>query len=63
MRQYTLIQTAKLNDIDPQAWLADVSPRIADTPQPKLVDLLPWNWSGSGPPETRESALLGGNRE
>jgi transposase len=42
---YTLIQTAKLNDIDPQAWLADVLARIADTPQTKLAGLLPWNWA------------------
>jgi transposase len=41
---YTLIHTAKLNDIDPQAWLADVLKRIADTPQTRLADLLPWNW-------------------
>jgi len=41
---YTLIQTAKLNDIDPQAWLANVLARMADTPQTKLADLLPWNW-------------------
>ena len=34
---YTLIQTAKLNDIDPQAWLADVLGRIADTPQTRLT--------------------------
>lgn len=40
----TLIQTAKLNDVDPQAWLADVLARIADTPQGQLTDLLPWNW-------------------
>jgi transposase len=40
----TLIQTAKLNDIDPQAWLADVLARIAETPQGKLDQLLPWNW-------------------
>ena len=40
---YTLIQTAKLNDVDPQAWLADVLARIADTPQTKLAELLPWN--------------------
>ena len=40
---YTLIQTAKLNDADPQAWLADVLARIADTPQTKLAELLPWN--------------------
>ena len=41
---YTLIATAKLNDVDPQAWLADVLTRIADTPQHQLADLLPWNW-------------------
>lgn len=41
---YTLIGTAKLNDVDPQAWLADVLARIADTPQSQLADLLPWNW-------------------
>jgi transposase len=40
---YTLIQTAKLNDVDPQAWLADVLARIADTPQTKLAELLPWH--------------------
>ena len=41
---YTLIQTAKLNDIDPQAWLADVLARIADHPATRLDELLPWNW-------------------
>ncbi len=41
---YTLIGTAKLNDVDPQAWLADVLARIADTPQHRLDELLPWNW-------------------
>jgi transposase len=40
----SLITTAKLNDIDPQAWLADVLARIADIPQNRLCDLLPWNW-------------------
>jgi hypothetical protein len=41
---YTLLGAAKLNDIDPQAWLADVLGRIADTPQSRLADLLPWKW-------------------
>ena len=41
---YTLIQTARLNDIDPQAWLADVLARIADHPAQHLEALLPWNW-------------------
>ena len=40
----TLIATAKLNDVDPLAWLADVLARIADTPQSRLHELLPWNW-------------------
>jgi transposase len=42
---YTLIVTAKLNDVDPQAWLADVLARIADTPMSRLDSLLPWNWA------------------
>jgi transposase len=41
---YSLIVTAKLNDIDPQAWLADVIARIAGIPQHRLAELLPWNW-------------------
>ncbi|MBP1888145.1 hypothetical protein J2Z50_006463 [Ensifer mexicanus] len=41
----TLIMSAKLNDIDPQVWLADVLARIADTPITRLEDLLPWKWS------------------
>ena len=41
---YTLIQTARLNDVDPQAWLADVLARIADHPATRLDELLPWNW-------------------
>jgi hypothetical protein len=40
----TLIMTAKLNDVDPQAWLADVLTRIADMPQNRIAELLPWNW-------------------
>ena len=42
---YTLIISAKLNDIDPQAWLADVLSRIANMPQSRLPDLLPWHWA------------------
>lgn len=46
----TLIVTAKLNGIDPQAWLADVLTRIADHPAQRLVKLLPWHWrSATGP--------------
>jgi transposase len=41
---YTLIQTAKLNDVDPQAWLADVLARINDHNIQNLDQLLPWNW-------------------
>jgi len=41
----TLIMTAKLNDVDPQAWLADVLARIAEIPQSRLADLLPWRWA------------------
>jgi transposase len=41
---YSLIVTAKLNDVDPQAWLADVLARIANHPAQDLDLLLPWNW-------------------
>ena len=41
---YSLIVTAELNDVDPQAWLADVLGRIAGHPARKLEELLPWNW-------------------
>jgi transposase len=41
---YTLIATAKLNDIDPQTWLADVLARMLDYPAKRIGDLLPWNW-------------------
>ncbi len=42
---YSLIVTARMNDTDPQAWLADVLARIADHPAQRLDDLLPWNWA------------------
>ena len=42
---YTLIQTARLNDVDPQAWLADVLARINDHVIHRLDELLPWNWA------------------
>ena len=40
----TLIQTVKMNDVDPQAWLADVLARVAAHPVHRLEELLPWNW-------------------
>ena len=39
-----LIQTAKLNDVDPQAWLADVVARLQDHPAKRTNELLPWSW-------------------
>ena len=41
---YGLIVTCKMNDVDPQAWLADVLARIASHPAHRLDELLPWNW-------------------
>jgi transposase len=46
---YSLIVTAKLNDVDPRAWLADVLARIADHPASRLHELLPWHWAQSYP--------------
>jgi len=53
---YTLIGTAKLNDIDPQAWLADVIARISDTPVSRLHELLPWNWKTADKTESSVKA-------
>jgi transposase len=44
---YTLIETCKLNDVDPRAWLADVLARIADHPAKRIAELLPWNWKAT----------------
>jgi transposase len=50
---YTLIRTARLNGVDPEAWLKDVIARIGAHPINRLVELLPWNWS---PPATQSVA-------
>ena len=53
----TLIQTAKLNDIDPQTWLADILARLADHPAKQIADLLPWIGARtSSSPSPRSSA-------
>jgi transposase len=41
---YTLIETAKLNEVDPRAWLGDVLARLPDHPMRRIGELLPWNW-------------------
>jgi transposase len=41
---YTLIESAKLSDVDPQAWLTDVLARLQDHPAKRIAELLPWNW-------------------
>jgi transposase len=41
---FTLIETAKLNGVDPQAWLTDVLSRIADHKINRIEELLPWNY-------------------
>jgi len=46
---YSLIITAKMNDVDPQAWLTDVLARIATHPAHRLAELLPWNWKLANP--------------
>jgi transposase len=45
---YTLIETCRLNGVDPRAWLADVLARIAE--------LLPWNWQAARPPQVQAQA-------
>jgi transposase len=48
---YSIIVTAKMNDVDPQAWLADVLTRIAEHPAHRLDELLPWNWQKTADPK------------
>jgi len=50
---YTLITTAKLNGVDPQAWLADVLARINDHKITDLAALLPWRWAADQPARKR----------
>jgi transposase len=50
---YSLIVTAKLNNVDPQAWLADVLARIAEHPAHRIDQLLPWNWQPHSAPQTQ----------
>jgi transposase len=44
---YTIIETAKMTGLDPEAYLADVIARIADHPANRIDELLPWNWSAA----------------
>jgi transposase len=48
---YTLIVTCKINDIDPQAWMADVLARMPDITVSRLPEMLLWNW------KTKEEAV------
>ena len=56
---YSIVVTAKMNDVDPQAWLTDVLSRIAAHPVHRLDELLPWNWR---PLQIRGLGSCGGTR-
>ena len=42
---YTLIETCRMNKVDPEAWLAWVLARVADQKMTQIEDLMPWNWT------------------
>ena len=50
---YSLITTPKMNDVDPQAWLADVLGRITEHPARRIDELLPWNWRSRSAPRSQ----------
>jgi hypothetical protein len=52
---YSLMVTAKMNDVDPQARLVNVLARIAEHPVQRIHELLPWNWR-SGNPQADQAA-------
>jgi transposase len=45
---YSLIESAKMNELNPEAYLGDLFARIADHPINRIGELLPWNWKPSG---------------
>ena len=44
---YTLIETAKLNGVNPQAWLTDILGRIAEHKITRLDELMPWRYAAA----------------
>jgi hypothetical protein len=54
---YTLIETAKLNDTDPRAWLADVLARLPDHPAKRVGELLPWVGNRATPPPQQPDSI------
>jgi transposase len=50
---YSLIETCKLNDVDPRAWLAFVLANLPDHPAKRVDELLPWNWKAARDPAAR----------
>jgi hypothetical protein len=53
---YTLIETAKLNGGDPQAWLTDTLARIADHKITRIDDLLPWHYAADEALQVKQSS-------
>ena len=53
---FTMIETAKLCDVDPKSWLADVLARIADHPAQRLAELLPWTWKAAREQAAQQAA-------
>jgi transposase len=49
----TLIETCKMNDVDPEAWLTDILARLPDHPAKRINELLPWNWKLRHQPQAK----------
>lgn len=53
---YSLVETRRLNGVEPEAWLTDVIARIGDHPIDRIDELLPWQWQMARHVQTLEQA-------
>jgi len=53
---YSLVETCRLNGVEPEAWFTDIIARIGDHPINRIDELLPWHWQAAQEIQTLEQA-------